>query len=96
MIGWASRNPNDVTPGGMAMSDVQARTEIRDGMKITWHQGIVMDDGLRLDADVFAPIADGRYAVITPARGSSGVTSRSGRWRARSGRGATSIRRPWR
>ena len=43
---------------------VQPRTEIRDGMKITWHQGIVMDDGLRLDADVFAPIADGVYPVI--------------------------------
>jgi predicted acyl esterase len=41
-------------------ADVQTRTEIRDGMKITWHQGIVMDDGLRLDADVFAPIEDGR------------------------------------
>ena len=44
--------------------DVQPRTEIRDGMRITWHQGIVMDDGLRLDADVFAPIDDGAYPVI--------------------------------
>jgi predicted acyl esterase len=44
--------------------DVKPRTEIRDGMKITWHQGIVMDDGLRLDADVFAPIADGQCPVI--------------------------------
>jgi uncharacterized protein len=44
--------------------DVKPRTEIRDGMKVTWHQGIVMDDGLRLDADVFAPIADGSYPVI--------------------------------
>jgi predicted acyl esterase len=44
--------------------DVKPRTEIRDGMKITWHQGIVMDDGLRLDADVFAPITDGTYPVI--------------------------------
>ena len=44
--------------------DVKPRTEICDGMKITWHQGIVMDDGLRLDADVFAPIADGAYPVI--------------------------------
>ena len=43
---------------------VQPHTEIRDGMKITWHQGIVMDDGLRLDADVFAPIGDGAYPVI--------------------------------
>ena len=44
--------------------DVKPRTEICDGMKITWHQGIVMDDGLRLDADVFAPIADGQCPVI--------------------------------
>jgi predicted acyl esterase len=43
---------------------VEARTEIRDGMKITWHQGISMDDGLTLRADVFAPIADGKYPVI--------------------------------
>jgi putative CocE/NonD family hydrolase len=40
------------------------RTEIRDGMKITWHQPIPMDDGLAMDADVFRPIEDGRYAVI--------------------------------
>jgi predicted acyl esterase len=45
-------------------ADVTPRTEIRDGMRITWHQGIVMDDGLRLDADVFAPVEDGRYPVI--------------------------------
>ena len=44
--------------------DVKARTEIRDGMKITWHQPIPMDDGTVLRADVFAPIADGRYPVI--------------------------------
>jgi len=44
--------------------DVRPRTEIRDGMKITWHQGIVMDDGLRLDADVFSPISNGTYPVI--------------------------------
>jgi hypothetical protein len=44
--------------------DVKARTEIRDGMKITWHQPIEMDDGIVLRADVFAPIADGRYPAI--------------------------------
>ena len=43
---------------------VEARTEIRDGMRITWHQPIVMDDGLVLRADVFRPIEDGRYPVI--------------------------------
>jgi len=40
------------------------RTEIRDGMKITWHQPIFMDDGLFVDADIFRPIEDGRYPVI--------------------------------
>jgi hypothetical protein len=43
---------------------VEARTEIRDGMRITWHHPIAMDDGLVLRADVFRPIADGRYPVI--------------------------------
>ena len=46
------------------LPDVKARTEIRDGMKITWHQPIPMDDGLVLRADVFAPIADGQYPAI--------------------------------
>src|SRR5262252_7557979 len=43
---------------------VEPRTEVRDGMRITWHQPIVMDDGLVLDADVFRPVDDGRYPVI--------------------------------
>lgn len=44
--------------------EVEARTEIRDGMKITWHQAIEMDDGLVLRADVFRPIEEERYPVI--------------------------------
>jgi predicted acyl esterase len=48
----------------MAVPDVEARTEIRDGMRITWHQAIEMDDGLVLRADVFRPIEDGRSPVI--------------------------------
>jgi uncharacterized protein len=44
--------------------DAYARTEIRDGMKITWHQPIAMDDGIVLRADMFSPIADGRYPAI--------------------------------
>ncbi len=44
--------------------DVKARTEIRDGMRITWHEAIVADDGVVLRADVFRPIEDGRYPVI--------------------------------
>jgi len=34
----------------------QARTEVRDGMRITWHQPIRMDDGLDVRADVYRPI----------------------------------------
>jgi len=44
--------------------EVRTRTEVRDGMRITWHQPIVMDDGLVLRADVYRPVEDGRYPVI--------------------------------
>jgi len=40
------------------------RTEIRDGMAITWHQPIVMSDGVVLRADVYRPIGDGPCPVI--------------------------------
>ena len=43
---------------------VNTRTEDRDGMRITWHQPIEMDDGLVLRADVFRPIEEGKYPVI--------------------------------
>jgi uncharacterized protein len=45
-------------------AEVEARTEIRDGMRVTWHQPIGMDDGLVLRADLFRPIDNGRYPVI--------------------------------
>ena len=48
----------DTTP------DPHARTEIRDGMRIAWHQPITMDDGLVLRADVYRPVADVRCPVI--------------------------------
>jgi uncharacterized protein len=44
--------------------DAKTRHEIRDGMRITWHQPIAMDDGVILRADVYRPIEDGRYPVI--------------------------------
>src|SRR5215831_3732804 len=47
-----------------ASADVKARTEVRDGMRITWHQPIAMDDGVVLRADMFRPVDDGRYPVI--------------------------------
>jgi len=43
---------------------MEARTEVRDGMRITWHQPIEMDDGIVLRADIYRPIGDGRYPVI--------------------------------
>jgi len=43
---------------------VREASEIRDGMRIDWNVPIPMDDGLVLRADVFRPIADGRYPVL--------------------------------
>jgi hypothetical protein len=42
----------------------QPRSEVRDGMRVDWDVPIAMDDGLVLRADVFRPVADGRYPVI--------------------------------
>jgi uncharacterized protein len=42
----------------------QPRSEIRDGMCIDWDTPITMDDGAVLRADVFRPVAEGRYPVI--------------------------------
>ncbi len=40
------------------------KSEIRDGMKIDWDVPITMDDGLVLRADVFRPVAEGRYPAL--------------------------------
>jgi predicted acyl esterase len=40
------------------------KSEIRDEMKIDWDTPITMDDGLVLRADVFRPVAEGRYPII--------------------------------
>ncbi len=42
----------------------EERTEIRDGMRITFDMPIPMDDGIVLRCDVFRPVAEGRYPVI--------------------------------
>lgn len=39
-------------------------TETRDGMTIDWDVPIAMDDGIVLRADVYRPIAAGKYPVI--------------------------------
>jgi predicted acyl esterase len=43
---------------------VRETTSIQDGMAIDWDLPITMDDGIVLRADVFRPIAPGRYPVI--------------------------------
>ena len=45
-------------------SSLEQRSETRDGMRIDWNVPIAMDDGLVLRADVFRPVAEGRYPVI--------------------------------
>lgn len=40
------------------------KIEIRDGMCIEWDAPIEMDDGLVLRADIFRPVAEGKYPVI--------------------------------
>jgi predicted acyl esterase len=42
----------------------QAKSEVRDGMRIEWDAAVAMDDGVVLRADVFRPIADGKVPVI--------------------------------
>jgi predicted acyl esterase len=39
-------------------------SEIRDGMRIDWDVPVTMDDGVVMRADVFRPIAEGRYPVL--------------------------------
>lgn len=43
---------------------VTEKTELRDGMHIHWDAAIPADDGLVLRADVFRPVAEGRYPAI--------------------------------
>ncbi len=43
---------------------VKTRTEVRDGMRISWNVPIEMDDGIVLRADVYRAIEEGRYPVI--------------------------------
>ena len=40
------------------------KSEIRDGMQIDWDAPVPMDDGVILRADVFRPLAGGKYPVI--------------------------------
>jgi predicted acyl esterase len=42
----------------------EMKSEVRDGMAIDWDAPIEMNDGVILRADVFRPVAAGRYPVI--------------------------------
>ena len=49
------------------MEDVklgEQASELRDGMRIEWDVPISMDDDLVLRADIYRPVANGRYPVI--------------------------------
>ena len=63
---------------------IATRSEIRDGMQIDWDVPIKVDDGLVLRADVFRPVADGKYPVILSygpyAKGLSFQQGYSGSW----------------
>src|ERR687885_158310 len=45
-------------------SEMNHRSEIRDGMRIEWDVPITVDDDLTLRADVYRPIEEGQYPVI--------------------------------
>ncbi len=40
------------------------KSEIRDGMRIDWDVPVRMDDGVVLRADVFRPVAEGKYPAL--------------------------------
>jgi predicted acyl esterase len=46
------------------LHDMTQTTEIRDNMSIEWDVPIAMDDGIVLRADVYKPVAPGKYPVI--------------------------------
>ena len=52
------------TPTARPARALRTWSEQRDGMAIDWDVAITMDDGLVLRADVFRPLAPGRYPVI--------------------------------
>jgi predicted acyl esterase len=52
------------TAVGRPHEDLYERTEVRDGMCITWHAPLPMDDGAVLRADVYRPVEEGRHPAI--------------------------------
>lgn len=62
----------------------QEKYEIRDGMRVQWDVPVAMDDGVVMRADVFLPLAEGRYPVILTygpyAKGLSFQDGNPGAW----------------
>jgi hypothetical protein len=46
------------------MDKDEYRSEVRDGMRIDWDVPVPMPDGTVLRADVYRPVAEGRYPVL--------------------------------
>ena len=44
--------------------DYREVSEVRDGMRIDWDVPVKMEDGLILRADIYRPVANGKYPVI--------------------------------
>jgi uncharacterized protein len=49
--------------------DAYTRTEVRDGMRITWNAPISMHDGVTLRADVFRPVEDAARSPVIISHG---------------------------
>jgi len=45
-------------------TDMREQSVVADNMRIDWDVPIAMDDGLVLRADVYRPMAEGKYPVI--------------------------------
>ena len=48
----------------MSTRSADAKSEIRNDMRIDWDVAIPMDDGIVLRADVFRPVGEGRFPVL--------------------------------
>jgi predicted acyl esterase len=65
---WPSFATKATRFSGQAWSKKKMRyrekSEIRDGVRIDWDMPIKMDDGIVLRADIYRPVAEGKYPVI--------------------------------
>jgi uncharacterized protein len=61
---WLAFRQEEKVPGSSNDAKIVEKSETRDEMRIDWDAPIPMDDGLVLRADVFRPIAEGRYPVL--------------------------------